>query len=1742
MKENSKKKMLKKGMIAAALMLSVMFTLSFSHSVYAVRTDFNGGYGSGYGDFRVPDLEEIQKKKEEALKKAEEEAARKRAAEEAAAKKAAEEAAAKKAAEEAAAKKAAEEAAKAKLKKEGVPVPANTYILDLTTGLQPGTNISFFIISYNTKSEEGTDEPRSIYVFPGAGDFKEGMEELEEYSTQYGQPGQALNQSYMTFSDAVNKPPTGSDSNTAMQANSHDQVIFHTKDPIDKVTNIEIFTRYDTSKKTSNEWTCQGLSIYEVSNVYGIDMVGGFSKDYYANFRGTLLAEVAFKTGGSDGGFHTYSWNLDQIFSFGDMTVKEQDEKGNIKEVRRDNLYTTLITEFDDPVYNPGAKDRYGFRIDFADQPGAGLESLSYRSKADLAGGEYIESLSLKIVYTDTGDKPHIINLPVVTNSLKWAYDKGVKTNIAGVAQPGQSLFFEGNIPKLKSITSVSLTNGNAKALANCGMTSSASSSAVRQGRIKQNEDDPIALSMFAIYHMYNDPDTKVEETGEDGWSSEAAIKVDVTPDGGFLSYDYVGLPIFYRKAETEFGMELATGDEIALQLLVPDEPSDLKLPAWKSNKYLIGVTTDTVNRAGTVGDIRMQFAYTNIKGMNQYTEWYNLNEASTGYYGYWMSDGAPSGNFGYLAGMSPKNTLYFIVTANEVDQFTNAKYELDSGSDDWQTNGLQIWALDTLSPAKAAWEDVDAKNGDTELHSDVRFYREFTGINILNIQGITKDDEEGATNSDNSYLPDSVLVRAGETSTWKFKTKGAEQVEEESFAQITDDMTYEDCLQNFGFAKRRMSYTVKVDVSDQAIDVSGNGDCGSQNDFYFQLLFENGASAVVLANQQLEGDRFRTGNVETFTIGTNKDYGEVTGVRIIPEEVQENNDIDDKLKINEIRVIRQTNATFNEAYIVEHSAIPNDGWIGNQTYMDDAQRKQYNEENKGRMMSEIAVDLPVTAKANELNILCCLALEDYKEGTSQFYGEMKMTVDYIKTDGTPATETFDIVDAMYNYYGKTVQHDTDTDSTGKVSTRQPAVSMPSLMFRGGHTDRFMITLKDCKSLYMATLTGQSRGDTSELNVASLSFNVVEEAGELQISGKDEYVRTGETTYITSNSVETSETSKLGNTFGKGQDQKIKIGLLTNEVAPRDEGSKWLAVFSREPVSQNDTLDIYIYPTADSVPIDTWTLYTRAAFDNVSGKQFTTSLTQMNRHIATDENDRSYFYLNGLNARAMSTLGELYAVGSTSNGDNNAYIDYAVVQQVRSGTVINTWQRNGLKKMISTGVSMTSQGDKTAGLYDQQKVLLQLSTTTAETKLTAEKNDLAISLRYTASVDPSGKEVYSAYKYVTDQKVTTLYGGDVIELTFDQPYVKNVTGVRVVKVGSVDVTIDRMVVINYARSGNNDDNPSVAGWFSFTDPHVTQATPTVVEATGTEKASPNVVQPLTFTFKTSQPGDIAESGTQSPVRMTIYYEDAYGNAQSTPTIADIRPYLTDRTVRTFQTGEVQEVKMLVAGVQKIRYIEIEPYTIGGRTDTSAAAAWSLDAVSAQLGTDVPLTRSVGERIYEGSSKRINFQNMSMTVSGYYYSQAANSYETRTITDGNMEFTVASNQPIIFRPLLTGSIMDMNVIVERKVGDTKEVIDSTDLIKKEKVTDEKIEYTFTPARNFTGDNQVYYVTFESEENPNVKCTFTLTIQSEALVSENSAGSGTQSNTAGSTDTGNTNTNATDSGVDTDPSDGIKVTQM
>ena len=106
----------------------------------------------------------------------------------------------------------------------------------------------------------------------------------------------------------------------------------------------------------------------------------------------------------------------------------------------------------------------------------------------------------------------------------------------------------------------------------------------------------------------------------------------------------------------------------------------------------------------------------------------------------------------------------------------------------------------------------------------------------------------------------------------------------ETDWNKIKNHMTYKEAMQDFGFNKNRATYEVEVQVAGNESANDNDGDTGSTNLFYFQLLFKGGSSAYVLANQQLTADGFRAGELETFTISTNQDYGDLTAIRILPD------------------------------------------------------------------------------------------------------------------------------------------------------------------------------------------------------------------------------------------------------------------------------------------------------------------------------------------------------------------------------------------------------------------------------------------------------------------------------------------------------------------------------------------------------------------------------------------------------------------------------------------------------------------------------------------------------------------------------------------------------------------------------------------------------------------------------------------------------------------------------------------
>ena len=77
------------------------------------------------------------------------------------------------------------------------------------------------------------------------------------------------------------------------------------------------------------------------------------------------------------------------------------------------------------------------------------------------------------------------------------------------------------------------------------------------------------------------------------------------------------------------------------------------------------------------------------------------------------------------------------------------------------------------------------------------------------------------------------------------------------------------------------------------------------------------------MANQQITSDGFRSGYTETFTISTNQNYGELKGIRIIPEDVTSDSEPFDKLQVDRVTVSEHNNGGCYISWIID-----NIGWI----------------------------------------------------------------------------------------------------------------------------------------------------------------------------------------------------------------------------------------------------------------------------------------------------------------------------------------------------------------------------------------------------------------------------------------------------------------------------------------------------------------------------------------------------------------------------------------------------------------------------------------------------------------------------------------------------------------------------------------------------------------------------------------------------------------------------------------------
>ena len=125
--------------------------------------------------------------------------------------------------------------------------------------------------------------------------------------------------------------------------------------------------------------------------------------------------------------------------------------------------------------------------------------------------------------------------------------------------------------------------------------------------------------------------------------------------------------------------------------------------PNEVGEKYLVTLSSDNVENAGTVNDVYMKLHYLTLKDKEVESQEYNVHDYITQFYGEWPGNVE---DFAYLYGMRQGGTVQFMVPLEGVKEFTGISFRI-AGEDEWQFSGVSIAKVTSYDSRHADWEEI---------------------------------------------------------------------------------------------------------------------------------------------------------------------------------------------------------------------------------------------------------------------------------------------------------------------------------------------------------------------------------------------------------------------------------------------------------------------------------------------------------------------------------------------------------------------------------------------------------------------------------------------------------------------------------------------------------------------------------------------------------------------------------------------------------------------------------------------------------------------------------------------------------------------------------------------------------------------------------------------------------------------------------------------------------------------------
>lgn len=676
---------------------------------------------------------------------------------------------------------------------------------------------------------------------------------------------------------------------------------------------------------------------------------------------------------------------------------------------------------------------------------------------------------------------------------------------------------------------------------------------------------------------------------------------------------------------------------------------------------------------------------------------------------------------------------------------------------------------------------------------------------------------------------------------------------EDTGLTSIKSEMAYHEINKDLKLSSVRSRYQIQVDVSPIA-------DAGSSNYFFFQLVFENGTSGVVLANEQIAGDAFRQGETSVFSIMTNQYYGMPKSIRIYTHSSNtEDTTSFDKLNIDKINIIRQSGIGLSTSWVIE-----NVGWID----------INYSEED----ISGVATKMNASSESAPNNTSVCREYAVTKNSAAMdFMVEFKVSdntesldpnltaqLSYRKTTGANATMNLNITDLIDEFNGV----------SGSAYVK-------------GDLSRFYLSLNDVASINQITFQNDKETD---FKLQDLRIYRVSDKGDVFLDSTGRYNREGELTFITNGAMEDPQSVRYGKSaiINLAANQNMNITFSTST-----DGTTSFTSGASVQTNVAEKLNIYIYPGPNTYFRSN--LYGALKYTGT----YQSGFMQKALHFGTEHiREDGVIALRGVD---ISNLGSISSLTLSCDDSADTSVSHVIIERVNtSNRKIKTYYINFASSYLLSPVQAYVNTDDAV---DEMKQTVTITTKQLDPLRLSKTNDIGVAIRYRSSIDDS-VQYLSDYVYLSQQAKSSLSKGEPVTATLYEQNVGEITGVSIITTGNTTLSTDTIYACNYNQHDELLYATGIAMPLTIT-PESGSVNRAVYHDTTLQNEA--TVMPVTFTFKTAEDTTrLPVAGTYSKVYGVLVCEDP-SNSERTVEInlGNLRDYFSKTALNegeVFQAG------------------------------------------------------------------------------------------------------------------------------------------------------------------------------------------------------------------------------------------------